>query len=97
MEDEDNFSQWRVWILRTLERLATDVDALKRIVGDREEYVRRFESVETDMRRLRDLIETLNVSAAVTRRTLAIWSSIAAIVGSVVGLILPHLVHLVER
>ena len=81
-EAAETFSQWRIWIIKTLDKLSSDVETLKSLTGDRNEYMRKFETVEKELREVKDRIGSLDVSAAVSRRTLAVYSAIAAFIGS---------------
>lgn len=81
-ESTENFSAWRIWILKTLDRLANDVEELKTLTNDRGEYLRRFEVVEKELKELTAHIASLNVATAVSNRTLVIWGSIAAFIGA---------------
>lgn len=81
-EATETFSQWRIYIIRTLDKLSQDVDALKQLTNDRTEYLRRFDVVEREVKEAREHILNLNVSAAVSKRTLAIWGTVAAVIGS---------------
>lgn len=81
-EAQETFAAWRIWILRTLDKLSADVDELKTLTNDRGEYIRRFEVIEGEIKVVRQKVGELDVSAAVSHKTLAIYSAIAAFVGS---------------
>jgi hypothetical protein len=81
-DESETFSQWRIWIIKTLDKLSTDVEMLKSLTGDKHEYLRKFEVVEHELREVKDKIGMLDISAAVSKRTLVIYSSIAAFIGS---------------
>jgi hypothetical protein len=81
-EAQETFAAWRIWILRTLDKLSSDVDELKQLTTDRAEYLRRFEVVEKEIVMVREKIGELDVVTAVSHKTLAIYSAIAAFVGS---------------
>jgi hypothetical protein len=87
-EAQETFAAWRIWIIKTLDKLSQDVEALKTLTNDRGEYLRRFEIVEREVKEAKEHILSLNVSAAVSRRTLAMWGSIAAFIGAGVTAVL---------
>ncbi len=65
-----------------MDKLSADVDALKQLTNDRTEYLRRFDVVEVELREVRERVSNLDVVTAVSKRTLAIYSGIAAFLGA---------------
>jgi hypothetical protein len=78
----ETFAQWRIWIIKTLDKLSQDVESLKSLTHDRHEYMRRFEVVEDEIKAVRDKIGNLDVVTAVSRKAIMIYASIAAFIGS---------------
>jgi len=83
-EAQDTFQQWRIYLIKTLDKLSEDVDALKSLTHDRTEYLRRFDVVEKELGEVRQRVSTLDVSTAVSGAKLAVYTGLAAFVGSVV-------------
>lgn len=85
-EAQDTFNQWRIYIIKTLEKLSTDVESLKTLTHNRGEYIQRFERVEKDLDELREGVKALKELSTVSNAKLSIFAGIAGLVGSGVTL-----------
>lgn len=81
-EDRDTFGQWRIYIIRTLESLSSDVEALKKLTSNRTEYLQRFERVEEDLGELKKSVKMLDKIAT----KMMVYAGLAGIVGSAITL-----------
>lgn len=85
-EAQDTFNQWRIYIIRTLEKLSTDVESLKTLTHNRGEYIQRFERVEKDLDELREGVKALKELSVVSNTKLGVFAGIAGLIGSGVTL-----------
>lgn len=81
-EPTDTFAQWRIYIIKTLDKLVGDVEDLKSVTHEHGEYNRRLKFVESDLQHLRDALADADKAIAVSSRQVAIYAGIGGFLAS---------------
>lgn len=83
----DTFDELRYHIVKTLDKVVDDIDRLKTEVTGREEYLRRFETMEKDVKSLRDKLTELDKLVAGNKIVLGVLTAAAGSAGALLATI----------
>jgi len=90
---ETNFEQLRFYIIKTLEKLADDVETLKSITNSRAEYITKFEEIQRDVKLLEKQLKALEIQSSVYGTKLMFIGAAAGMIGSgVIALVIKLIV-----